>query len=221
MTFRFLEGLKDPVRLIESLHNSESVLHIKRKITVLLLLSMFIFGFGAWIGMGTQDWAGNFVLFFGLEYDLQRFYFLLGRLCLGLGFAGLFIFLPALLYSLLAHDFSYKKGLVLAFFPAAILVLEQFTYLILMIWQGINWYSSPFSWGVIGQLLIKQEWLIYFVGAISLFKIWVMYWQFLTLRALVTLKWWAVLLIVLGANIILWAVTATLEWLPWYGYLFN
>ncbi|WP_227394430.1 hypothetical protein [Jeotgalibacillus aurantiacus] len=221
MTFRFLAGLKDPVQFIESLHNSESVLHIKRKITGLFLVSLLLFGFGAFIGIGTQEWSGNFVLFYGLEYDLQRFYFLLGRLVLGIAFVGILLFLPALFYWLIANEISYKKALALAIFPVAILLFEQLSYFILMVWQGIEWYSSPFSWGVIGQLFIEQPWLVYFTGCISLFKIWVMYWQFLTLRMFTALKWWAVGLIILGLNLLLWSATATLEWMPFHQYLFN
>ncbi|KIL44676.1 hypothetical protein KP77_28970 [Jeotgalibacillus alimentarius] len=220
MRYGLREGLKSPGRMIDFVLGSDAVLHIKRYIAAAFIVALVIFGFGAVIGMGTQEWAGNFVLFYGLEYDLQRFYFLLGRLAQGLLYVSIVLFLPALFYWLMAKQFTFRQMLALSLFPVFILLLEQISYVVLIVWQGIDWYSSPFSWGVIGQLFIEQAWLVYFLGAISLFKFWVIYWQFTVLRSITTLKWWAAFLIILGLNILFWAATATLEYLPFYQYLF-
>ncbi|TFE04084.1 hypothetical protein [Jeotgalibacillus salarius] len=220
MRYGLREGLKDPGRMIDFVLGSDAVLHIKRYITAVFIAGLLIFGFGAVIGMGTQEWAGNFVLFYGLEYDLQRFYFFLGKLVQGLLYVSIVLFLPAVFYWLMGKEVRFKQALALSLFPVIILLLEQLSYIVLMAWQGIDWYSSPFSWGVIGQLFIDQAWLVYFLGAISLFKFWVVYWQFMILRSITTLKWWAAFLIILGLNILFWTATAALEWLPFYQYLF-
>ncbi|MDZ5711275.1 hypothetical protein [Jeotgalibacillus haloalkalitolerans] len=220
MRYGLRQGLTAPVKMIEFIAGSTGIIHIKRYITAAFIAGCLIFGFGAVIGMGTQEWAGNFVLFYGLEYDLQRFYFLLGSLAQGLLYVCLILFVPALFNWLVAKDITFRQTLALSFFPVVILLLERLSFIVLMVWQGIDWYSSPFSWGVIGQLFIDQAWIIYFLGTISLFKFWVIYWQFMTLRRITTLKRWAAFLMILGFNLLFWSATATLEWLPFYQYLF-
>jgi len=221
MKFGLFRGLKEPSVFLDSWKMSESFLHIRRHIVALFIISAIIFGVAGWIGMGSQTWSGQFITSFGLTYDLQRFYFFLGRIGLGLIYVLILLCVPALLYWLLAREHSYRKIVVLQIFPVAILLLEQLTFVLLMVWQGINWYSSPFSWGVIGQLFIDHRWTIFFLGSISIFKIWVMYWQFLSLRLVTTLKWWAVILIILVMNLAFWAITATFATLNFHHYLFS
>lgn len=220
MRFGLREGLKAPVRMIDFVSDSSTDLHIKRYITAAFIAGLFLYGFGALIGMGTQEWAGNFVTFYGLEYDLQRFYFLLGSLAQGFLYVLIILLLPAVFNWLIAKQVTFKQALALSFFPVVILLLERLSFIALIVWQGIDWYSSPFAWGVIGQLFIDHAWIIYFLGTISLFKFWVIYWQFMTLRKLTNLRRWAAFLIILIFNILFWSATATLEWLPFYQYLF-
>ena len=221
MKFRFFQGLKEPSVFLESWKTVESYTNIRSRIVALFLISSVIFGAAGWIGMGSQTWSGQFVTAYGLEYDLQRFYFFLGRILLGILSIAVLLLLPALLYWLLAEEHSYRKIVAIQIFPISILLLEQLLFVLLMVWQGIDWHSSPFSLGVIGQLVIEHEWTIYFLGSISLFKIWVMYWQFLTLRIVTTLKWWVVFVIIFAMNILFWAITATFATLNFHQYLYS
>ncbi|MDG5471347.1 hypothetical protein P6709_06280 [Jeotgalibacillus sp. ET6] len=221
MRFSLLRGFKAPSVFLETWKETDSFIHTKRYFIGFYILSILLFGLSAWIGMGTQRWSGQFMTSLGLTHDLERFYFLLGRLALGILYVTVLILVPALIYKIASKEQPFKKVTLLTLFPLAILLLEQASYIGLMLWQGINWYSSPFSWGVIGQLFIEHRWTIYFLGCISLFKIWVMYWQFLSLRAISTLKWWAVILIILTLNLSFWAITATFATLNFYHLLFR
>ena len=221
MKFRFFRGLKEPSVFLESWKMTETYVHIRRHIVALFILSAIIFGAAGWIGMGTEGWSGQYITLFGLTHDLNRFYFLLGRVLLGFLYVAILLWVPAFIYWLLAQDYTFRKIVPLFIFPVAILILEQLSYVLLMLWQGIPWYSSPFSWGVIGQLFIEHSWPIYFLGAISIFKLWVMYWQFITLRFITRLKGWAVIAIVLTLNLAFWAITATFATLNFHQLLFS
>ncbi|PPA69514.1 hypothetical protein [Jeotgalibacillus proteolyticus] len=222
MKFSLIRGLKAPLVFLENWKMSDSFLHIKRNVVALFIISILIFGAAGWIGMGTERWSGQFITFYGLTHDLQRFYFFLGRVLLGIGYPAILLLMPTLLFWLLARrGYSFREVFVLQLFPLSILLLEQLSYVALMVWQGINWYSSPFSWGVIGQLFTTHHWTIYFLGCISLFKLWVMYWQFLSLRSITTLKWWAVIMIVLLLNLLFWAITATFSLINFHHLLFS
>ncbi|TDL32856.1 hypothetical protein E2R51_09310 [Jeotgalibacillus sp. S-D1] len=221
MKFQLFRGLKDPYVFLENWKTNESFLHIRQHIMTIFILSAFIFGVSGWIGLETQDWSGQFITSFGLTYDLQRFYFFLGRIALGVLYVAILLYIPALLFWFLARDYSYRRIVTLQIFPLFILLLEQVSFIALMVLQGIDWVSSPFSWGVIAQMYVNHEWTVYFLASFSIFKIWVMYWQFLSLRYVTALKWWAVILIVFIMNLSFWAITAAFATLHFHQLLFS
>ncbi|KIL49797.1 hypothetical protein [Jeotgalibacillus soli] len=221
MKFRLFRGLWEPSDFLGSWKEAEVFIHIRRHIIALFLLGGLIFGLNGWIGIGSEYWSGQFVTLHGLTYDLQRLFFFLGRILLGLSYVGVLLLVPSLLYWMLIRDASFKKLVIVQIFPVFILLIEQLAFILLLIWQGINWYSSPLSWGVIAQLFIENDWTIYFLGSISIFKLWVMYWQFLSLRSVAQLKWWAVVAIILTLNIAFWSLTAMFATINFHQLLYS
>lgn len=194
------------------LAKAEVVYGFWKRIFWLLLAGAFVFFFLGWFGIGTSVLSGDLVHLPHSEYEGLKSFFLVGRFISGLLYAAFIIFLPALVFWTFS-DAPYIKLALLQAITLPILLLEHVSYILLLLYFHIPWYSSPFSLGVIMQYVTDQRFIIFLFGSISIFKIWAISVQFTGLQTLTNRsKIWIVLMI-LFVHFSSWIFTALLGWI--------
>jgi hypothetical protein len=206
---KLLKGLVEPPIFFSQLKETELLKGYKRRILSLFFLTVLIYGLSAYFGMGIFPLSPDLLSLSPAEFELHKFYFIIGRVVLGLLYAAFIIFFPSLLFWTFT-DVPYKKLTIVQGCTLIILLLEKFSYLPFLLYFSLDWYSSPLSLGVIGQMLTEKEWIIYFLGCISFFKIAVILIQYIGLRWLTAQKPLILLTIIIFVNLLFWGVTTLL-----------
>lgn len=149
------------------------------------------------------------------KFEGMKSYFIAGRLLLGLLYAGVVIYLPALWFWTMT-DTPYAKLVTMQAFVLPILLLEQATFILLAVGLDLPWFSSPLSLGVIGQYITVEKYVVYLLGCFSIFKLWVIAVQFKGLRTLTLKSRGRILVMVISINLIFWAMTAFFAYVNFY-----
>jgi hypothetical protein len=209
---RLIKGLLHPSIYFYQLRETEILKDYNKKVVLLFVFSVLIFGLNGGLGWGTVPLSKEILTLTPIDFEIHKFYFLLGRLLLGILYAAFILFIPALLFWTLSEA-EFKKLVVLQGITLVILLIEKLTYLPLLTFLSLDWYSSPLAFGAISQYLTGNEWLKYFLGSISLFKIWVMIVQVMGLRWLTEKRRIILLVWVVLVNLLFWSITAFLAYI--------
>lgn len=167
------------------LRKAEEMKPIWKSNVLLIFLSMFIYLWMAFLGMGSNLISEDALLLGLLDYESSKFWFVIGRMLYGLVFALFILFVPSYLFKLLT-DIPFKKLVVMQQVVLFIMLVERLLWIPLMLFAGLDWYVSPLSFGIIASYLTEHAWIIYFFGAISLFQLWIIGFQVLFLKSLST-----------------------------------
>ncbi|RLL39945.1 hypothetical protein D8M04_19740 [Oceanobacillus piezotolerans] len=217
MTYRvqllhFIRHMEDHFFRIKK---AEKIQNLWKVNVLLLFLSVIIYGFMAYLGIGTNLLSIGAVNQTPLDYELHKFWFVLGRMIYAVLFAAFILFIPSLLYYLLT-DVSYRKLMIMQQIVLSALLLERLIWIPMVTLTGLDWYVSPLSFGVIASYLTETSWVIYFFGAISLFQIWIIWFQTRYLITLSQTKKHIVWINVILLNVILWCFVALLSFADSY-----
>lgn len=202
--FQFLMSGKDHILRIRE---AEDIKGLWKTSIILVLVSMFIYGWMACLGMGTDHLSSQATSLSATEYEQSKFWFLVGRVCFG-GMFALFMLwvVPYILYGLTFIPF--KKLVVLEQLVLTILLFERIIWMPLFVLAGLDWTVSPFSFGIIASYITDIPWIIAFFGAISLFQLWVMWIQVKFIRSLSMMKIRWIWLSIILLHIFYWLVAA-------------
>lgn len=202
-----LRGLFYPDLYTYKLRDSEYVPGVWKNTTMLILLSGLLFGISAYFGVGSEYLSKNLTVISRENYELHKLLFMLGQIIWGLFYGAAMLFIPALFFWTLS-DISLKKFVTVQQFVLPILLLEKVIIIPLATTLGLIKISSPFSLGVIAQYITGNDFLIYFLAAISLFKVWAIFIEYKYVRMLTGKKRGIVLLMVIGINLVFWLFSA-------------
>lgn len=202
-----LRGLFYPDLYTYKLRDSEYVPGVWKNTTMLLLLSGLIFGISAYFGIGSEYLSKKLTAISQENYELHKLLFMFGQIIWGLFYGAAMIFIPALFFWTLS-DISLKKFVTVQQFVLPILLLEKVIIIPLATTLGLIKTSSPFSLGVIAQYITGNDFIIYFLAAISLFKVWAIFIEYKYVKMLTGKKPGMVLLMVIGINLVLWLFSA-------------
>jgi hypothetical protein len=202
-----LRGLFYPDLYTYQLRDSEYVPGVWKNTTMLILLSGLLFGVSAYFGIGSEYLSKNLTAVSRENYELNKFLFMIGQLIWGLFYGAAMIFIPALFFWTLS-DIDLKKFVTVQQFVLPILLLEKVIIIPLAISLGLTKVSSPFSLGVIAQYITGNDFVIYFLAAISLFKVWAIFIEYKYVKMLTGKKTGMVLLMVIGINLMFWLFSA-------------
>ena len=180
--FKFLFSIKEHLFRIRKV---EDMKPIWKSNLLLVVLSMLIYMWMAFLGIGSNLISEDAVILGALGYESSKFWFIIGRLVFGLLFALFILFVPSYLFKLLT-DIPYKKLVVMQQVVLLIMLAERLLWIPLMLFAGLDWYVSPLSFGIIASYLTEHAWIIYFFGAISIFQLWIIGFQAHFLRYLTT-----------------------------------
>ncbi|UOQ44371.1 hypothetical protein MUN89_21530 [Halobacillus salinarum] len=193
------------------LNEAERIKNVYNLLFLLLLGTILTYLWSSWIGLGTDPISANMAELNRIEYEFRKAWFLLGRAAYSF-ILFIFVIFIASFYFWLFNDTSYKKLFIVQMNVLMIMLLERVTWIPLMVYAGIDWYVSPFSFGVIASYVTSQDWLVYFFGAISIFQLFIIWYQVKCISYLSSTKigWiWTGTII---WHILLWAGTAALSY---------
>lgn len=193
------------------LKRAEKIKNVWNLSFLLLALTLLTYIWMAWLGLGTDAISSNMADFNRVEYEFRKAWFLIGRS----GYAALFylftLFVSSFIFWLF-NDVAYKKIIILQMNVLLILLLERITWIPLMVYAGMDWFVSPFSFGVIASYITNLSYIVYFFGAISLFQLLIIWYQIKWLSTMSSTKkvwiWFGVIV----WHIVLWAGAAALSY---------
>lgn len=201
--FRSMEDHLFRIRKAEKLHN------LWKTSLLLALFSVIIYIWMAYLGIGTTLISPAAVSVTDIEYEQYKYWFIIGRAVYALIFAALVLFIP----SLIIYAFTgipYQKLIIMQQAVLAVLLLEGILWVPLAIWIGLEWYVSPLSFGIIASYITEINWFIYFFGAISLFQLWIIWFQVRFISGFHAIRKRWLWLIVILLHILTWVLAATL-----------
>ncbi|WP_101846634.1 hypothetical protein [Halobacillus sp. Marseille-P3879] len=191
------------------LRKAERLRHFWKNFFLLFFLTILTYAAVTWTGIGTDPLSSDINTLSRIDFEFQKVWFLFGRAAVGLTlFLGVLFFIPFIFW--LLFDLPFKKTIVIQLSVWAVMLLERLTWIPFMIYFGLDWYVSPLSFGIISSYFTQLEWIVYFFGSISLFQLFIVWFQIKSITFLSpSRKWWVVTGVTLW-NIILWAGTAAL-----------
>ncbi len=210
--FKFFFHMDDHIFRIRK---AEKINHLWKMCALLAFISLVIYVWMAYLGIGSDIISRGAVGLMPGVYETEKVWFLVGRAIFGVLFAIIILFLPSLLFYLLT-EIPYHKLLIMQQFVLAVMLIERLIWIPLMLFIGLDWYVSPISFGIVASYITGTSWVIYFFGAISLFQLWIIWFQVKFITALVPMrKRW------IGFNVILvhvlgWALTALIAFADTY-----
>lgn len=202
-----LRGLFYPDLYTYKLRDSEYVPGVWKNTAMLVLLSGLIFGISAYFGIGSEYLSKNLTAVSRENYELHKLLFMIGQLIWGLFYGLAMIFIPALFFWTFS-DIELKKFVTVQLYVMPVLLLEKVINIPLATGLGLIKTSSPFSLGVIAQYITNNDFIIYFLAAITLFKVWVIFIEYKYIKMLTGKRPGIVLLLVIGINLIFWLFSA-------------
>jgi hypothetical protein len=189
------------------LRDAEEVSGVWKKAALLILLSGLIFGISAYFGIGSEYLAKKLTEISREEYEMHKLLFMAGQTIMGLFFGAAMIFLPALFFWSLS-DLELKKLLAVQFFVLPILLLEKLIVIPLATGLGLTEASSPFALGTIAQYITGNDFIIYLLASVSLFKGWAIFIEYNYLKLLTEKNPKLLLTMVIGINLVFWLFAA-------------
>lgn len=212
----FLKFLFSPNDHLFRMNKAEQMKPFWKSNVLLVLLGMFLYLGMALLGIGSELISQDAVLLGELDYESSKLWFAVGRLLYGLLFGLFILFVPAYLYNLLT-DIPYKKLVIMQQIVLFVLLIERLLWIPLIYFAGLDWYVSPFSFGIIASYITEHTWLIYFFGAISIFQLWIMYFQVHCLSYMsTTLKKGWLWVSVIFLHLLGWGFAATISFVDQY-----
>ncbi|WP_153465187.1 hypothetical protein [Sediminibacillus terrae] len=183
------------------IREAEKITNVIKLIFLMTGLSIIVFGWSAWLGIGSDPLSSQALNSPPEEYELQKVWFFAGRLLYGLLFALFILFVPSLVFHA-AYQISYSKLLIVQLVVLLVLLVERVIWIPLFVYVGLEWQVSPFSLGILASYLTDAPFFIYFFGAVSLFQLWIIFFQVRCIASLVSVRmrwvWTGVLLLHLG-----------------------
>lgn len=205
-----LRGLFNYNYYTYKLKDSEHVPELWKKATLIILLSGLIFGISAYFGIGSEYLSKKLTSISREEYEMHKLLFMAGQTVLGLVFGIIMIFLPSLFFWTMS-DVELKKFVAVQLFILPIFLLEKIIEIPFALSLGLTQVSSPFALGTIGQYITDNNFIIYFLASISIFKVWAIFIEYKYLKMLTGKNPKIVLIIVIGLYLIFWLLSALIS----------
>lgn len=111
---------------------AEQIRNPWKTISLLALLSVLIYTGASLLGIGSSTLSSGAVLLSAAEYEVYKFWFIIGRIMYSLALVGMVLFIPSLIYYWVTK-IPYKK-----------LLLMQVVVLFMIFWSGFCGFRWPF-----------------------------------------------------------------------------
>src|SRR5690606_21255313 len=126
----------------------------------------------AMLGIGSSPLSSGAVVLTTSEYEMQKLWFIIGRMIYSLAFVLFVLFVPSLIFYWVTK-IQYKKLLLMQLVVLFVLLIERVLWIPFVVYFGLDWYVSPLSFGIIASYLTDLPFLIYLFDTLSLFQLWI------------------------------------------------
>jgi len=210
--FKFMFSMDDHLYRVRETERLQGIWKVS---SFLLLGSIVIYTWMALLGIGSDFISEGAVTLNPIEYEHGKLWFVIGRMGYGVLFTAFILFVPSLLFYFLT-GIDYWKLVVMQQVVLLVLLVERLIWIPLAVYAGLEWYVSPLSLGVITSYITNIPWILYFFGMISLFQVWIIWFQvkYISTLADVPKRW--LLLITVILHVIGWSFVALFEVLNSY-----
>lgn len=204
---RLWKGLTTPYVTAHQLHKAESYTGIWKRTTILLVIALILSSISAYFGIGNEQMSKLIYQLSTSEFESLKGLFAIGQVLQYVLVTAILIFLPALIFWIFT-DIEYRKLVVIQLYVVTIFLFEKIIAIPMQLYFGLDYASSPFSLGVIGQYVSEHELVHNFFGEISLFAIWAILIQYTYLKVVTEKSKRILLLLILSINLLIWIFTA-------------
>ncbi|RTR32952.1 hypothetical protein EKG37_07775 [Robertmurraya yapensis] len=204
---RLWKGLTTPYVTAHQLRKAESYNGIWKRTTILLVIALILSSISAYFGIGNEQMSKLIYQSSTSEFESLKGLFALGQVLQYVLVTAILIFLPALIFWIFT-DVEYRKLVVIQLYVVTIFLFEKIIAIPMQLFLGLDYASSPFSLGVIGQHLSEHELIQNLFGEISLFSILAILIQFTYLKVVTEKSKRILLLLILSINLLIWIFTA-------------
>ncbi|QED49645.1 hypothetical protein [Cytobacillus dafuensis] len=206
------KGLLDPNVFSYQIGKAEEVRGVWKKAALLTLFSILLFSLSGYFGLGQDFLMKEITEISRQELEAKKLLITAGQLLWGLAYALFILFgFSVILWAML--DLPYKKIVVVQLFVLSLLLAEKAILLPLNIWLGIGPEASPFSLGVLMRYMTSNIIIVQFFSHLSIFKIWVIYFQYKGLKNVSEKSPRLVLFIIIFVHVFFWLASALLSYL--------
>lgn len=207
-----LKGLLRPETSLYQLQKAERVTGIGFKLILLYLFSFIIFAASTYFGIGTESYSGTITDRTKEEFEAGKLLLLGGRLVSSLFYTSLFIWFAAFIFWL-SLDVFYIKAVAVQIIVFAVHLVENSITSLVFVLFDLNHASNPFSFGVISQYFIRNEFWNHFFSAITLFHIAAITILYYYLKNLTKRNKFITLTVILLVYLFTWLYTALMAYI--------
>lgn len=176
-----------PYEQLVIINKADKIQRIFSLFFLLTLITILLYGWMAWLGIGTSILSPGALSLPREEYEASKLSFLIGRMMYALLFSlFLLLFPPLVFYTFFRVKFS--KAVLLQLVVLTLFLVERLIWIPLYLYFGLDWYASPFSLGPVLTLLTDNPFWTYLGGTITLFLIWMIGFQVYYISALTKSK---------------------------------
>ncbi|MFD2043137.1 hypothetical protein ACFSTA_19605 [Ornithinibacillus salinisoli] len=191
------------------IRRAETIKNLWKLAILVSFFSVVIYAWMALLGIGSDLISSNAVHLSSHEYELRKFWFIIGRISFSILLAVVVLFIPSFIFYLVT-SIPYRKLVLMQLIVLSVMLLERVIWIPFFLYVGLDWYVSPLSFGIIASYMTENPFLIYLFGSISLFQLWIIWFQIKFLQKLsATKKLWIWVTVIL-LHIAFWIVTALL-----------
>ncbi|WP_285769488.1 hypothetical protein [Peribacillus sp. SI8-4] len=178
---RLLKGIFEPYRSRYQLQNAEAVTRLGSKLLVLYFLSLIVFAVGGYFGIGSESFSKQITAMNANEFEMGKLLIMGGNMVSGLLYPTLYIFLASLYFWIFA-EVPYIKVVILQMILFCLQLLEKVLLMPLLILLDIGNDGNPFSFGVISQHFLSNDYFIHVFSEFTIFQILIIFLQYFYLK---------------------------------------
>lgn len=221
MNFRFelVKGLFKPSIKAYQLQHSERLKGIIPNILILVLINFIIALLSSYFGFGSESLTTKIYQLTTTEFASYHFWLGVGIITGSIIKPLLFLFTLALIFMVFYPEIPFKKLLALQVYILLIGIIEKVLLFLLQFFIGLTPTTSPFSLGVIGQILFENSFLVFLMAAISLFLIWKIVFSVIIVRQITEQTKAYIFSSVIGAHLFIVLVDAAIKSLEVYKFI--
>lgn len=208
---RLFKGLKEPYQTAEYLGKAESLTGVWKKLFLLLLVTFLLSFITSFLGIGNDILSSELNERSTTEFEAIKSLFAVGHIIWAL-IEALFILLIPSLFFWAISDLEWRKFIVVQQEVLTIFLLEKVFFLPFAIFLGLTSdISNPFAFGIIGQHLTDQTFILLILSKISIFTIWAIILQYKYIKVLAGKSAKGTALYVIGFNAIVLLISTFLN----------
>lgn len=144
----------------------------------LLLYSTILFGVYGYLGLGSENLSVYLETVKETRWEMSKFLYFIGKLAAGLLYPLLFTLYFTVLFWIVFEDLSFRGVWKLQLIPLIVMLIAKTIELIFMLLLRVPEHSSPFSLGIMTQMLTPQIFWVELAANITIFVLLAGYLQY-------------------------------------------